>query len=161
MGRDLLYASIICGIIYAVISFSSYRTQTNITDKNELWGGYNVDNEYMIQTEVLLKYYKKGGYLILSPKSCKENCQSEQHLGTLKKGTKLHLSRLEHIESFNLFFGHVELVTPFAKIATGEFAGKEVELECISIKYQKSGSETVIYKPDNDLIAAIEQNGNT
>lgn len=189
MRRNIIF--IISVFFLSYFFYGCLNFKTDVTDDEKLLGGYDKNKEYIILRDIFLQSDSSGlsgDRLILIPESSFKRCLGrhatapksiEQYrnnpeeatkteygkipvIGIVTKGTKLKLSRIERNMGLNWFYGTHDSLTPFAKILTGEFEGKEVDITDISIYYQNDSDDgPFIYKPEEGVIEVLEQKKST
>ena len=139
------------------LSTGCYNFTSDATGNPELMGGYIENQEYIVLQDIFIKQDSsgiEGNRLILTPLSTSKKTTI---LGVLNKGTKVKFWRLERNKGFSHFFGHHDSVTPFVKILTGKYKGKEADISPISIfSLRDTEDEFYIYKLNKSYLKSIK-----
>lgn len=176
-----------CIVITAIIQGCAYTV--SIPDNSPLWGGYKLDQKYIIQRDIFLMEDNSLGYFLipernfkrrlgrhkLAPNSTKEYKNNPHQasiiklksgpiklnvVGVVTKGTTIKAIELVKRKGRSMFYGNFETLTVYGKILTGPYAGERVNIRDISIYYRKPGNRRILYKPERAIIVPVNESEN-
>lgn len=181
---------VIVVVLLWVLAMFGFSFTTDATADKALWGGYNLDEEYVLDRPIFILKTNKlnGGHLALVPEGFFKGCSRRKYaapnsikeyrsnpeqgsikiynyskvkinvVGVLEKGEKLKLHKLDKLTGWSLWAGGATTLKPFAKILSGPYQGKIVDIADVSISYRVSKEDgPYLYKPEQGIIRGVSE----
>jgi len=149
-------------ILISITGCAGCSTSRNVSANKEWWGGYNNNQEYVLQKSVFLLMNDTKNYFIVPDKSVPRSAgimsapdsiaeylknsdevtrkfeaewrgySDTKVVGVIYEGTRIKTHRLEKMYGLSFWWGFESGLDIYGKILDGKFAGHEVNMQDVS-----------------------------
>ena len=157
--KKALSFCLIIGSFFMITGCACWTTDVTNSNGREFWAEYKPQQKHILIKDVLLYEEKSNLKLAYFSDKFVENYKNSPNpelyedlkvKGIVKAGAILKTSRvLREKCPASFLVKATDSVTPYATILTGEFKGKEVNLEQVSSPYVRTGEEIILPLSNN------------